>query len=403
MIKKILACLISIAFVFGMGSSVFAYTDPPDARVPGVDITGFSLYTSGEGGDRQMLLKMDMDNLIPGVIQLDLNVDMGSGECNLLATNPDDPCTTFADCPSSPPGKTNTCSFTGGTGGMAGMFPTCDDLEGDPIKSWAGIDIMITVVLREQIQNAATDYGYMTLGTTVQCASRGEACTPDEFGAPHCYDTGETCYYNPADLTNDPPGEYSCFEYVDHCNVTGCFYMGIPCPAPTDASQNRLVGEWFANDVKGAPAQTDAIDRGRIENPVHAEGNTEGDVEFTLPLDRIIQNCIDADKGYNFDTAKAMDTINMGYQVLANMHAGLDDFIIPHPNGLGEDPPLCLPISDVAPDQGLSVPIMEHKYPGCNADMDKNGFVNSLDIGQLIAGWNTMFCPKYCSPCGKPQ
>ena len=111
-------------------------------------------------------------------------------------------------------------------------------------------------------------------------------------------------------------------------------------------------------------------------------------------MDRIIQSCIDAGQGYNFDTSKAMDTTYLKYQLFANMHFSGEDFLIMDPLGTG-DPAICLPISDVAPDVGFATPVdITELMDKCRGDVNGTGSVMADDGSVINAGWMTFGCPN---------
>ena len=155
--SKYMLCIMAMFLVLGFTSSVSAISDPGgDSKVPGYDITGADLvvYPPSTSPETYMKVGIDMDDKIPGIVVLEFDVDNDTD--------------------------------TGGHVGIPGVFNPCGG--GAKIKTQPGIDVMCTLVLRDQADSASTAWCAGCMGPSVQCAERAAACTGCAEG--DCYQIG---------------------------------------------------------------------------------------------------------------------------------------------------------------------------------------------------------------------
>ena len=340
---RVIVLLFGAVCMLGLVGAAFADTDTAgDELVSGVDIVEHDLYVydSVNGDGRYMRLEVDMNSTVPGLLQLDLDVDNDEG--------------------------TGSSS-----GGMIGMFNPCTG--GGPLKVQAGTDIWVIVTLRTQTDDASSSWCTDCIGSDVTCMTKGDAC-----GETDCYEAGINC----------APGTAECYKLDTPCAEEHCYLMNATTECTTDEScaKGMLIGEWYAIDVKGNPSNANAAGKGRIMMPLPTEGGTTGDVVVHFPLEMIIDGVIADNAGYDFDTDKAKITSNLRYQVSAWHNASkADDFI--------NVSPLCLYVSDVSPNAGQASAI-DGCVGFCAPDVDLDGQVGLFDLIKMKNGYGTGGCTQ---------
>jgi hypothetical protein len=381
-------CVMSVVVLLGLSVAVYAATDVVgDGLVAGYDIVeaNVDLYTypaaAGIPERAKVSLDMGTGGNLPGMVVVEFDVD------NDLQT--------------------------GGSVSMLGIFPSCEPCTsaGCPgtagnnrIKSQAGMDIAVFIMLRGQGDDTATAFCADCKGPSGNCAERGAACDGCDEG-PNCFTVGATC--DPGDpncyVIGNPENE-RCSSGGGDCTLgsENCYDMTVQCDdCAVSCGEGRKRGEWYITAVSlGGTGGGDA-DRGRIEMPLPLETDVDSADCYTLPFKRIVEAAKAA--GGDFDIAAAEDVANIKWQVSAWYDPDFattenDFFGVCAAGGTCNPINPCAEVSDVVPDVGAASSAAGDADTYCetNADGDKNS--DAQDVTKFLEdfGRSTFF-----KPCGR--
>ena len=241
--------------------------------------------------------------------------------------------------------------ITGGNGSMAGIFRPCERPAGPKMKVQPGIDLGITLMLRDQGMDAPTSWCDGCVGPGGNCFIKDTPCD-GACGTADCYqalvtcqpDSGPTCY-----VTDLP-----CQPFVPLCNT--CYEMTTVCTSTSsDCAVGRIKGEWYATAIVARTGVGAVLpDRGRIDPLPKGPGETEDC--YKLHWARVVQNTYDAivaegvDPAEIFDLTKAQDP---GTYAKWQVSTWLDVDFGTTENDFMNIGDLCLEITDVVPNTGL--------------------------------------------------
>ena len=383
--KKILACLFSMVLIVGLSGSVMAVTDllhdtvneptTGDYDIASADCLVYppSSVNVGVNAATYLNVNLQMDSSdggkLPGMIIVEFDVD-----------NDD---------------------TTGGALSMVGIMPPCEDNvpPTNRIKTLAGTDIYIVLLLRESTNDSATAWCDGCSGPPGRCFLKETACSGTCGGTSDCYKAETSCDVDDA----------NCYIVGDECNeprptCDKCYEMTQLCTSVTLApcDEGRIVGEWFADIVSGEGAGGGVpAERGRLEQlPTEAD---QGDADcYRFPWARIVQAC--ADKGGDFDFSAATDPANARYQV--STWYDVDDNTPPANDFFEETATTCAEVCDVVPNTGLAVvsTVSGGFPPGpfqemCEGDFDGDGAVGANDVTTFLNYFGRSAFNAPCPSC----
>jgi len=321
---RLLIVMMSILFVVGLSVPVSAdwVTDTAIGEkvfVPGYDLDQgkVSLYGASTPGTlphqfAYVGVRMKAGSKLPGIMIFEFDLDNNAG--------------------------------TGGNVSMAGIFNGC----GSPskIKIQAGIDISITLILRDQGQTAPTAWCYQCLGSGGNCFLKNTPCPG--CGTPDCYKAETPC----------APGVPNCYLATLPCQptpgCTTCYEMVEECSDTYDCGIGRVIGEWYVTaTAAGTGVGLAPPYRGRIDMPlpVGTDNATVNYDYYLLPWRDIVLAAYTqlAGNPKRFNLANATDPTNVKWQV----SSWYDPDFATSENDFMNIAQLCLEITDVIPNVGL--------------------------------------------------
>ena len=238
-----------------------------------------------------------------------------------------------------------------GTGSPVSMVDTFKTCEGGTFLRTApnrpqGIDMVLYIMLRDQVDDASTSWGYQCIGSPggVMCMERSAACSGCDQG--DCYTGGDLCSpddpdcYVMGDLCTTGGGSGNCTEGEDICSV-----MNTACTSTESCAVGRRQGEWLANPMGGGESVRDPADRGRIDMPLPPGPGEDDSFCFKLPWKRMVENVAaasTASPSINFTAAE--NPANVKWEISTWYNTVAPDDLI------GTSPAPCTCVTDVLPD-----------------------------------------------------
>ncbi len=215
------------------------------------------LYPSGAGLEEYVDICVQMGTSMPGMLLASFNVD------------------------------NNTA--TGSDVSMVDIIGACEGTI-DSAPTPKGLDLIIYVMLRDQIDSASTSWCSSCEGGPAggNGMERGAACPGCDEA--NCFEGGDPCTLDSDDCYLR---QFTCTSGGSSCSLGPefCSILEEPYTSGTNCALGRVKGEWIANPMGGGGGQwREPAEKGRIDMPL-PPGPGEGDEYcFKFPWKRIVEN-----------------------------------------------------------------------------------------------------------------